>query len=496
MELLVTDIANDPKLFATESGDSKRAYQIGGGFDIPIDYRTSPIFTIQSSPWSAYKPSGQSSVYYQNTFTAKTQDFFDKSAAEGVIYNTVDYKFSGWNLNYETWDSENNYYITSYVPIGSNTSLSTIANYSVDHYNGGPSSAEKGYEVNAGYTWCWSSRMTISGEGKIQYQQNYYNGVNNFCGITAIPSAGWKFDHYERRKYNVTSSYTAYDYSAYSMNTNLDEVYTVYFAEDNPYNPLSLPAYTIRVKYKDNSTEPTDKIVRSGCVLNQVSQIPNVWDVTVNDGNIGKENWDLLFRAHYDLIEVVGANAKGVTSMKDTFVGCSALSSLNLFDTRDVVYANDMFGQTGGRYCESLTSVPEFSFDNAVVLSYMFYGCSALTGVKLKNTNNVTSCYYTFTNCYSLQSVDMNTSALEDVNRMFSGCSSLSAIPDLGFTAVTKCPRMFENCYNIESGISALYGQFSARITSTANYTRCFRNCGQDTVQGAAELAQIPDGWK
>lgn len=264
----------------------------------------------------------------------------------------------------------------------------------------------------------------------------------------------------------------------------------------DPYNPLSLPPYTIRVKYKDNSTEPTDKIVRAGCVLNQVSQIPNVWDVTVNDGNIVKENWDVLFKAHYDLIEAVGANAKGVTSMQNTFAGCSALSSLNLFDTRDVVYTFGMFAQTGGRYCDSLISVPEFSLDNARDLYDVFNGCSALTGVKFKNTNNVTGCYQTFTNCYSLQSVDMNTSALRNANRMFSGCSSLSAIPDLGFTAVTACSRMFENCYNIESGISALYSQFSSRITSTSYYTRCFRNCGTDTVQGAAELATIPTNWK
>lgn len=272
------------------------------------------------------------------------------------------------------------------------------------------------------------------------------------------------------------------------------KAYTIIYPD--PYNPLNLPPYTIRVKYKDNSTEPTDKIVRSGCVLNQVSQIPNVWDVTVNDGVSAKENWDKLFNSHYDLIEVVGANTEGVTSMQYTFAGCSALSSLNIFDTKDVFYTFGMFAHTGGRYCDSLISVPEFNFNSVRDLGYTFNGCSALTGVKFKNTKNVTGCNQTFTNCYSLQSVDMNTKALKKANYMFQNCSSLSAIPDIGFTAVTACSIMFENCYNVESGISALYGQLSSRITSTSYYTRCFRNCGINTVQGAAELAQIPDGWK
>lgn len=264
----------------------------------------------------------------------------------------------------------------------------------------------------------------------------------------------------------------------------------------DPYNPLSLPPYTIRVKYKDNSTEPTDKIVRSDCVLNQVSQIPNVWDVTVNDGTYTpKESWEKLFYTHYDLIEVVGANTKGVTSMISTFAGCSSLSSLNLFDTRDVICTDSMFAGVNGIYCESLTSIPEFSFDNASGLYYTFNNTN-LTGVKLKNTNNVTYCYGAFRGCWHLKNVDINTDSLQDARYMFYDCRGLSAIPDIGFTAVTKCADMFENCYNVESGISALYGQLSSRITSTANYRRCFRSCGTNTVQGAAELATIPTNWK
>lgn len=398
MELLATDIVNDPKLLVTEPGDSKKAYQIGGGFKVLIDYHTRPIFTIQPSPWSAYKPSGQSSVYYQNTFTAKTQDFFDKSAANGGIYNTVDYKFSGWNLSYETWDSENDYYITSYVPIGSNTSLSTIANYSVDHYNGGPGSAVKGYEVYAGYTWCWSSRMTISGEGKIEYQQNYYNGVNNFCGITAIPSAGWKFDHYERRKINAISSiYTAYDYSAYSMNTNLDEVYTVYFAEDDPYNPLNLPANTVRVRTSDGNV-PVKGTYATYQTATLVEGTSDVYDVYKSG-----TSFEYLLYGSNNITEVLGANTKGIINMKYMFDSCNALTTVALFDTRSVTDMRYMFYK-----CSALTSVPLFDTSSLVVMDYMFADCLnvesgalALYNQASTQTTPPDSHTYTFGNCGS-----------------------------------------------------------------------------------------------
>jgi hypothetical protein len=41
-----------------------------------------------------------------------------------------------------------------------------------------------------------------------------------------------------------------------------------------------------------------------------------------------------------------------------------------------------------------------------------------------------------------------------------------------------------------------LYNQMSTQANPHTSTTRCFANCGSNTTSGAAELAQIPSGWK
>jgi hypothetical protein len=59
---------------------------------------------------------------------------------------------------------------------------------------------------------------------------------------------------------------------------------------------------------------------------------------------------------------------------------------------------------------------------------------------------------------------------------------------------VTRCYNMFSNCPNVKSGQKALYDKLSA-ISTITNHTDCFKNCGSDTPEGRAELAQIPESW-
>jgi len=55
--------------------------------------------------------------------------------------------------------------------------------------------------------------------------------------------------------------------------------------------------------------------------------------------------------------------------------------------------------------------------------------------------------------------------------------------------------HMFHSCANVESGALALYQQASTQ-TTIPTHTQAFRDCGSNTVTGAAELALIPDDWK
>lgn len=88
-----------------------------------------------------------------------------------------------------------------------------------------------------------------------------------------------------------------------------------------------------------------------------------------------------------------------------------------------------------------------------------------------------------------------NTSNVTDMYGMFDGCSALNSVPLLDTSKVTNMAYMFRDCLNVESGALALYQQASSQTTPPATYFHAFKNCGSNTVTGAAELAQIPRIW-
>lgn len=129
------------------------------------------------------------------------------------------------------------------------------------------------------------------------------------------------------------------------------------------YNPLNLPDYTIRLKYTNGVTPTFSK----GTGV-QVSQSPNVWDLTYNNSN-----WYQLLYGQSNLIEILGANTNKVTNMKWAFRNNRSLSSVAIFDTSNVTDMNAMFD-----YCTSLTSIPLFPTTKSHDMYNAFYNCSAV----------------------------------------------------------------------------------------------------------------------
>lgn len=201
----------------------------------------------------------------------------------------------------------------------------------------------------------------------------------------------------------------------------------------DPLNPLNLPPYTIRLLYKDGVT-PTF----SYGTATQISSSPNIWDLTYENSS-----WVALLSFHIDLLEVLGANSTGVTSMNSMFVGCYSLTTVPLFDTSKV---RDM--------------------------GNMFEGCSSLTSIPLFNTSNVTN-----------------------MLSMFHYCSSLTYIPLFNTSKVTIMVGTFYNCNKVESGALALYQQASTQTNPPTDHQDTFLNCGINTTTGSAELSQIPSSW-
>lgn len=198
------------------------------------------------------------------------------------------------------------------------------------------------------------------------------------------------------------------------------------------YNPLNLPANTIRVKMSAGAT-PTV----SDATVTPVSGHEDEYDVT-------KSNWSNLFKSNNNLIEVIGANSSSITSMESMFENCSNLSSVAIFDTR-----------------------------NVTTMRYTFGSCSALTSVPLFDTSNLTDMY-----------------------SMFRNCSSLTSIPLFDTSKVSNMNYAFYYCSRVEGGALALYQQASSQETPPSSHYDTFEGCGSYTSSGSAELAQIPSNWK
>lgn len=210
------------------------------------------------------------------------------------------------------------------------------------------------------------------------------------------------------------------------------------------YNPLNLPPNTFRVRTSDGNI-PYRTTYTNYETATLVSGTTDVYDVYQS----GTSLYKMLYGSK-NIAEVLGANTSNITNMNDMFAGCISLETVPLFDTSSVTDMGRMF-----QGCYILTSVPLFDTHNVTDMSEMF------------GTNNRTT-------------------------------TELTSVPLFDTSSVTNMNYMFLNCRNVQSGALALYQQISSRPNPLAYqyHTGTFRNCGINTVNGAAELEQISDMWK
>jgi hypothetical protein len=201
----------------------------------------------------------------------------------------------------------------------------------------------------------------------------------------------------------------------------------------DPYNPLGLPPFTLRVEFTgtDASYDPTQDAwiagswtAVGGSVWDWTYQNA-VWHDTVRASSVlayykpATNQYIHLGQKHCNIL---GGNTTGVTDMANLFAGHRYLGSIALFDTSSVVdFSYFCLGHTQGGI---LTSIPLFNTSSAVTVE-----------------------------------------------------------------------SMFANSKKVQSGALALYTQMSTQATPPTTYYNCFYGCGIGTTSGAAELAQIPTSW-
>ena len=233
----------------------------------------------------------------------------------------------------------------------------------------------------------------------------------------------------------------------------------------DPYNPLGLPANTVRVRTSDGQAPIKVTTGSTQTTYETATLVPGTNDVY--DVYKSGDSFKRLLYKSTNVTEVLGANTTGITHMGWMFYYCSSLTSVPLFDTSSVTYMAGMF-----THCQ-ITTVPLYDTSSCTNTATMFSGCEYLTTAPL-----------------------FNTSLCTDMSAMFSMCGSLTAVPLYDTSSCTNMAMMFMGCKKVESGALALYRQASSQAVPPSTYYSCFEACGSDTQTGSAELAQIPDDWK
>lgn len=268
--------------------------------------------------------------------------------------------------------------------------------------------------------------------------------------ILAVPDSGYELDTISLTGAELINGNQFYiDGSDVTVNVTFTAI---------NYNPLNLPAYTIRLRIDIHNF--WEYVVKG-----TVTHVSNdVIDVTY-----ANPDWTDMFggRNHLGIHEVLGANTTGVTSMRGLFTGCHYLTSIPIFDTSSLTDAQQMFIS-----CDGIVSFPNYDTHNVTNMAGMFAHCTAMEYAPAFNTSKVTDTY-----------------------GMFSGCQALKAIPLYDTSRITDMESMFASCKYVESGILAFYQQASTQANPPQNHYGTFYQCGVETPTGYAEYLQLPGSW-
>lgn len=255
----------------------------------------------------------------------------------------------------------------------------------------------------------------------------------------------------------------------------------------DPYNPLGLPPNTFRVRTNDGQP-PNEIRFAEYDTATLVEGTTDIYDIYKSGTDFKR-----LFHDSTNLIEVIGANTKGITNIEYMFSYCPALSSIPLFDTSNVTGFEAAF-----KGCKSLTSVPAYDTSNVTSsMQWTFCDCSSLSSIPWFDTSNVTVMHGMLSDCTSLTSVPLyDTSNVVYMGGMLQNCTSITSLPLFDTSKAKDMNAAFLNCVNVQSGALDLYRQASTQTKPTRFHDSTFTNCGINTQTGSAELAQIPSGWK
>ena len=163
----------------------------------------------------------------------------------------------------------------------------------------------------------------------------------------------------------------------------------------DPYNPLGLDQYTMRVRLTSGST-----FNGAGTAV-CIDQENNIWDWTFGPDS---GSHSISMKSTTNFIEVLGINTHDVTDFTGAFDGCANLIAL----PTNVYFGDGTIFNYFCRNCNIITSIPNYDVHSATNVYSMFERCYNVESGALTMYNQlaalgeqVVSKQYCFTNCGS-----------------------------------------------------------------------------------------------
>ena len=191
-------------------------------------------------------------------------------------------------------------------------------------------------------------------------------------------------------------------------------------------------------------------------------------------------NMQSIFMGCTSLTRITYLGCDKCKTLQWAFNGCSKLENANLEYTESVQDWRYTFAG-----CSSLKSM-DLQMHGGLNTEGMFQNCSSLTTVELYNTFNVVFMNKMFENCSSLTSVNnnFNTSKVTDMSYMFNGCSALTTVPQLDASNVNNVNSMFNGCTSLTNfgGLKNVGQSFSTSMGTQLSFASS-PNLSDESIQ-------------
>lgn len=148
-----------------------------------------------------------------------------------------------------------------------------------------------------------------------------------------------------------------------------------------------------------------------------------------------------------------------------------------------------------GQNSPTTTILPKITAPNVNDISAAFNSCHKAAHIEVEFGTNITNAYAAFIchNIDSLPLIDLHNCT--NIQQIAMYANAISDIPNYDVSSVTNCNQAFSNCTHVKTGILEMYNKLLARGNNITDHTDCFLNCGSETEEGRAALAQIPVSW-